>query len=471
MDRAELLERLTADVLAYVMEGSVPTDHLSSELAPTGVDERFRDYEGLVALHFVLRQDVVDFVEALPDRLRSLKTQTRGVSERTRGGVSGRIEWGQTVRERYSRNPRDTSVFVCSNRTEDYDIPENLVLRRLLGLIYRTLEDAQRYLERDYAWVRQRWQGERDTIETMRSVFRRNVHVARIREPADTEPTERMIERTHAARDALYREAADLLSAYRAALDGDPQAVARLLRETAITPDDDETLFELFVLFRYLSAVQELAGGEFEVATIDRGSQEVARLEGEETEIVVYHDSAARAEGLAFRSDVHERRDPTSLSRTERVEYEAARVSDRYFLDREFRDVSGRPDVIVLEVHHNGQTEYLVTEVKYSARAETVRRGIAETLEYLAFLREDGDFVHSENRMFGDGWNGVLVADDIPDTETAPPEEQETITILQASEVESRLHAVLEELVPPSRTRSESSTPRSRSPGPPRAPS
>jgi len=36
------------------------------------------------------------------------------------------------MKKRYSQNPADTSLFVCDNRSEDYDTPENLVLKRLI---------------------------------------------------------------------------------------------------------------------------------------------------------------------------------------------------------------------------------------------------------------------------------------------------------------------------------------------------
>jgi hypothetical protein len=51
--------------------------------------------------------------------------------------------------------------------------------------------------------------------------------------------------------------------------------------------------------------------------------------------------------------------------------------------------------------------------------------------------------VHSEDNVFGDGWNGVLVVKDIEETETAPLEEQRVMRILQASELETDLERVV----------------------------
>jgi len=88
-----------------------------------------------------------------------------------------------------------------------------------------------------------------------------------------------------------------------------------------------------------------------------------------------------------------------------------------------------------------------VTEVKNSRRVETVQRGITETLEYLAFLRQDDEFVHDDGGFFGTGWNGVLVVQDIEHEPTASLEAQQSIKILQASEVEQKLRRVLEEVL------------------------
>ena len=446
MNRTALVEQLSEDILTYVMHGSFPDEHLAAELKPDALDERFYDYEMLVRLHFVLDPDVVSFVESLPSRLRSIKTQTKRVSNESRGGLGGRIDWSETIKRRYSRNPNDSSLFVCENRSENYDIDENVVLKRLLALIYSTIDECAEYLSRDYEWVTERWKESENLIETMREVFERNVHVTRIRDPEAYEPTPRMVQRATQSRNEIYRDASRLYRQYQRALEGDETAIRNLLDRTAITPDDDETLFELFVLFRYIEAIEELSDEQFRLRTIESGSQEVAKLVDGDAEIVIYHDNSARDRELSFLSDVPEK-DPESLSRTEFVEREARIVTDDYFLDRSLRTTTGRPDVIVLEVQSGSNVEYLITEVKYSTRPETVRQGIRETLEYLAFLRDDDNLVHEEEEYFGSGWNGVLVVQDIDQRETASLEEQRSIRILQASELESQLTTVLERVI------------------------
>lgn len=95
-----------------------------------------------------------------------------------------------------------------------------------------------------------------------------------------------------------------------------------------------------------------------------------------------------------------------------------------------------RPEIIVLEIQSDdGSYEFLITEVKNSTRTKTIRQGIKETLEYIAFLRLDEEFVFDEESdgVFGKGWNGLLVVQDL-DTGTAFFERQRDndINILQA---------------------------------------
>jgi hypothetical protein len=113
MNRDELIENLSSDILTYVMHGSFPEGRFASEIKPVGLDDRFNDYEMLVRLHFILRPEIVDFVNELPKRIREIQTETRSVSNTVRGRIEGRIDWNQTVQKRYSKNPHDNALFVC----------------------------------------------------------------------------------------------------------------------------------------------------------------------------------------------------------------------------------------------------------------------------------------------------------------------------------------------------------------------
>jgi hypothetical protein len=454
MHRDELIEELTTDILGYVMHGAFPEEHVVGEIKPAGLDHRFDEYEMLVRLHFILKPEVVEFVQALPKRVRQIKTQTENVSHRGRGQVKGRINWNKTIRERNARAPGDSSIFVFDDRSESYDIDENVVLKQLISIIYHTLDDCREYLDREYEWVTDSWQENLALVDRLENIFERNVHVTRISPPKEYEPTSRMLESAAEARSPLYREAATLLSEYRTLLDADEESLRELLESTAITPSDDETLLELFVLFKYISAIEDLFNGEFNLRTIESGKQEVARLDANHSdlEIVVYHDSSARNHDVTFTQEPTGQ--PTDFSRHEMVEHASLETAKNYFKDPELESWTGRPDVIVIEARHGGRRDYHITEVKNSTERPTVRSGITETLEYLAFFQEkiseeDTEYVFGDETAYlGSGWNGTLVIQDI-ETETASLQEQRSqrIKILQASEVEERLPEILENVL------------------------
>jgi hypothetical protein len=413
---------------------------------PEALDQRFEDYELLLDLHFILKPDVVEFVEQLSQRIRTIRTETKTVARTQRGGIDGHINWGSTVKARYSTNPNDRSLFVTENRSEDYDIPENIVLKRLLSIIYTTLRDADEYLKGNYDWVTDRWQANTDLIDQVQRTVERNVHVRRIRDPETYEPTERMLTTAENSRQEIYRDAAKLLRTRQQLFDGDRDALHILLSQTAITPDDQARLFELYVLFRFINTLEDLQGTQPVFQTIKSGRQEVAKIDGEQ-EIVLYHDTSASDRGLSFRTEATpDDREPT---RAERVQQTARDVASNYF-DKNFQNHTGRPDVIVLEVKSDDPLtyEYLIAEVKHSTREETIRTGIKETLEYLAFLRINEDYVFGrdtsdEEDIFGSGWNGLLVVQDLDrETPSVDAQKDEPITILQAGELDEQLPTI-----------------------------
>lgn len=456
MDRDKILEKLSEDICTYVMHGVIPESVVTKNIKPKELDKRFEEFRLLMDLHFILKADVVEFVGLLSERLREIKTQTKNRKRTYRGTTEGRIDWQSTLKKRYSENLDDSSLFVCEKRTENYDIDENIVLKKLLSIIYHTLQDAEEIIEKDYEWLRKSWKENEDLIDRLKNIFERNVHVTRIKRPSKYEPTDRMVFTALNSRKEIYREAGRLIRIREKIQKGDEGEIKELLEDTAITPDDDETLFELFVLFKYISVIEDIYEDEFEVYTMKprKGSEnkEVARISGEK-DIVLYHDNSAGDRGLSFKDPEIE--DGGDLSRSDIVQKKAYKTINEYFINKDAKNYTGRPDVIILEIKDEEQNEYgyLITEVKCSTKRDTIRSGIKETFEYLAFLRleEEDDFEFDDD--LGDGWNGVLVIQDLGEEETKDLGEQEDmgIKILQASEIEDGFERILEEVVFPNR--------------------
>jgi len=310
------------------MNGGFPKQELATSIKPEALDQRFEDYELLLDLHFILKPDVVEFVESSSPNACGTSAPKRKPSPARNAAALTDTSTGVNRQSPVLHQSKRPIVIRHRNRSEGYDIPENIVLKRLLSIIYTTLRDADEYLKGNYDWVTDRWQANTDLIDQVQRTVERNVHIRRIRDPGTYEPTERMLTTAANSRQEIYRDAATLLRARQELFDGDPDALRTLLSQTAITPDDQARLFELYVLFRFITTLEDLQDTQPVFQTIKSGRQEIAKIDGEQ-EIVLYHDTSASDRGLSFRTEATpNNREPT---RAEQVQQTARDVASTYF--------------------------------------------------------------------------------------------------------------------------------------------
>lgn len=452
------IETVKAEVselaFGYLMAGQLSKDWLGDQVVPDGLPERYRQYDALVDLHVTIHPEVASFVQNLRPKLRGVKTETRREKHRSRDEIEGRIDWPETRRRRNHEAPGDQTLFVTDRRTEAYDIPENLVLKKLLSIVHRSLRQLE---DVDFEWVQKSWasgEGEADEIREFRSMYRRNVHLNRIPTPTGSRPTERSIRRAASARQPMYRDAARLLE-WRNQLQKGRQRAIRALFDSTIVEPAQHRLFELFVLFRVLDALE----GHFEersrIGPVSKGANRIAALG--EPPCYLYHDSSVPDRDITFSTRV-----PESTSVVERsVE---ASQSDREWSHRS-RDVGnwteairsqyhgssggGRPDAIVLQPGEGSADPVgagLIVEVKHSSRSTKVDEGIADLLRYIAYATdgEHGDFVFprtDSGDAFGDHVHGLLVIDDVEGRSSVDIDGP--IEIVQASNLERRLPGIV----------------------------
>ncbi|EHK00640.1 hypothetical protein HRED_00840 [Candidatus Haloredivivus sp. G17] len=455
MEKTELLDQVADDIFSYVMQGDFPQQSIASSLKPKDLNDRFEEYEKLMDFHFVLRNEIVELVNNLNSELRSIKTETEKESRISNGNVDGRIDWSSTVKERYSRNPDNSALFVVDNSTQDYSIDENIVLKKLLSIIYNTLDDCEEFFDRNHEWSKRWTEKHGDLVQEMKNTFERNVHIERIRDPEEYEPTERMLNSAENSRNKLYRDAAKYLRMREKIFSGDQEEIRDLLEKTAITPDDEDRIMELFVLFKFISSIESIeAGSDFNLNTISRGTQRIASMQAEDKEIRIYHDSSAKKDlDIEFKYDpeAHIREEDgepvRELTRPEKVEKEAQDTIGRYF-GKNTSKHTGRPDVILVEIiKDNEEREYFITEVKNSTNENTIRRGIKEALEYLAFLRDldEERFVYSDEDPFGGDKAGLLVVQDFEDDKNTQDYKKQKgpIRIVEASKLEKNIEDII----------------------------
>jgi hypothetical protein len=180
--------------------------------------ELYYDYlDVLIRIQFILRKDVLNFIEMLPNWIRNIKTIVNKNPELTQGRISGKIDWHMTIKTRMAENPLDKTLFVIDRIERNYNIPENLVLKETLSILYSIIfDDLPMAIEHTnkYPSLR-RLVSQRHLRETIRDIYLKNIYIRRISLKDRAKINDRIINYTLRSRSPLYREAAKLLDSYR----------------------------------------------------------------------------------------------------------------------------------------------------------------------------------------------------------------------------------------------------------------
>ena len=380
----DLVDSVASDMVVFLRNGLINPDFVENNLEFKGVD-RIQDLESILRIHFVLSEEVIEFLKKLPERVRRIKTESKKEEIKRKGEIRGRINWSRTIVDQRSQN--DRSIFVCQNPSKNYNVSENLVLKKLLSVIYLVLDhDLEEALESDYNWLKG-LRGEEDLVAYLKNIYRRNVHVNRIKDPEEYQVNERDISIAENSRKELYKEAARLFIKYRKLMEGEyeKEELEELLNETLILPGESYTLFELYAVFKVLRLLEE----DFELQKIEKGSSKIAIFEKDEQEIFVYHDSTG---GMSFFESLEGLREGESeiefLERYRKATVQHADLIKDLLGGSDPSFYSGRPDILI-EYYEEGElVKLMIGEVKYSTSEQTFSQGLKELVQYLYFARE-----------------------------------------------------------------------------------
>jgi hypothetical protein len=383
----ELVNATSEELSTYLRSGTLNTHALTQSLDYEGLD--IDDWDRIKRIHFCLATAVHDFVTALPDRVRRIKTEHQREDIHTQGEVHGSINWSATLRTRSETGYADRSRYVCNTPYTEYDIPENRVLKRLLWEIHRTVTNDLEAVE--YDWRREYWTD--DQLAQFNRLYNQNVHLNRISDGQTISVSMQDMNTARRSRLELYTDAYDLYDTYqRLQADTFDPDVTDLLAETLIVPSATPTLFELFCCFRIIRILNRRTPG-FSLQPIDGQSDALAYLESDDKRIEIYHDSTGN---LSF----HEPLDPTDRpAHPQFARYADALTDYSTTLETLTGDAhdpvlySGRPDIII-EIYDMTSDDQLVAvllgEVKDSNATQTFKQGLEELLTYRRFAYHDG---------------------------------------------------------------------------------
>lgn len=411
LGRTALVDNVQEELITYLRNGTINQRAVTQCLDIT--DLNIENLDRLKRIHFCLSDEVVGFVKALQGRLRRIKTANQREREVTRGEVRGGIDWPATTRLRYADQSGDRTRFACKTPYTEYNIDENLVLKKLIWTIHSTVDKDIATI--DYDWRTSAWPDDR--IAMLDRVYARNVHLNRIQDGANIRVTRRMLNTARRSRQALYTEAFTLYDRYRRLISGtyDDEDISKLLTDTLVVPERLPRLFELFCVFRLLRGLRSQA---FRLQPIESGARQLAILEDDQYTIDVYHD---RTGGLSFHVPLSELDgvDADYVERVRTVQHRHQKLTEAFLGNRtETSLFQGRPDLVV-EVYNsqdkNVPAAVVLGEIKYSDSQQTFTRGLEELLKYIEFAQKNSYL--SEQ---GVDIRGLLITDGVDVKEVSP---------------------------------------------------
>ena len=267
----EMIEEVAEKMVVYLKDGRLSTQSFLNK-----IDLQINNIEELLRLHFIIKEDVVNFIKKLPWRIRNIKTSTQKINRHYRNQVRGRIDWQSTITSRCHKNYQDNTLFVCEQTNKNFDIKENIVLKNVINIIYGIIINDLEGKPKKYNWLDE-WLGDENLASMLEEFYFRNIYLNRI-DIQEVMVTDRMIQDTKNSRNQLYREAAELLEFYREQIERkkwleDTEEIIKLLKNTFIIPDKKSVLFELYRVLRLLEDNTE----KHQLELIKKGQNIVAK--------------------------------------------------------------------------------------------------------------------------------------------------------------------------------------------------
>lgn len=390
--KEKLIKEISEYLIIYLKSGKLS---LNSFIKDINLD--IKDMDQLLKIHFILRDDVKNFVQELNKMIRSFKTSTITTNQLLFGEVKGHIDWQKTIINRLNINYEDKTIFSCNERYKNYNIKENLVLKELLRTIYNIVfNDIDLNRVSSYSWF-SKWELLKNELNY---VYKKNIYIKKIKDK-NVNVTDRMINDTLKSRNQLYREAARLLAAYRRIMNYriNKEEVSEMLSQTFITPEKESVLFELYWV---ISLIKNNAMGE-KLYLVNGRENMVAKWEDELYAYEIYHDSTGSGE-LLFQVNLDEvdNSENDFLNRSVCSYKKAMKLSEQIFrsnLDKSYW--RGRPDILIEIKDKNTNTlkKVIIGEVKYTDKIETAKIGLKELLEYIMLVKDsDSNYLYNEEK-------------------------------------------------------------------------
>lgn len=370
-----ILEEVKEFLQLYLFKGNISlNDNKIEELFELSHD----DLTTLKAVHFLLSDEVRNFVKILPALVRNLSHSTKKETEVMRGNVRGRIDWGATFKERMSEGFDDKSLFVCNPPLKYYDLEENQLLKYILKRII--------FLKKNYVDFITPNNFDIDKIDKNKdwyTVVNDNYQISSkilkkvyFNDISDVKIKSKHLRKCLKSRNLLYHNVFKVYSLYEELfISNDEEILKDLINKRIVKTADGDKLYEIYVFFNLIRALPV----------------EMHKL------MFSTNDYSTSCEIDDIKITVHYQKTPEKLK--EISEY--LKILDNYEISGSTR----APDVI-LEFEKNGKIYYRLVEVKNSSSTSYVRGSLYKVMGYYKDFKQ---ICSVENFDFCDKFPVVLV--------------------------------------------------------------
>ena len=87
-----LVNGIIDGIFAYFRDGKINSEILAKKIINPEL-ERIRDFDKILKMHFILQDEVVEFIDRLNKNIRRIKKKTKNNLEIRRNNIKGRNLW------------------------------------------------------------------------------------------------------------------------------------------------------------------------------------------------------------------------------------------------------------------------------------------------------------------------------------------------------------------------------------------
>jgi hypothetical protein len=391
-EKKEVLRFVVEYMIAYLLEGFVDPN-VTSGFDVEGA--KALNFNTALKIRFLLESETKRFLEEVPTYLRRIRTEVSREKSLAKGEAKGHIDWSKTIQTWASSGFKDKTILNIDRSVKNYDIPENLILKKAITILSEFMNDnaVRKEIERTYDWSERLQEARRCVREVLK-----NVHFRRIMDASLIHISPRMKGQVKKSRKKLYRDSCRVFDKYERVFSR--HELTQLLMDTFIDPRNIDKTFELFCLFTTIKVLEKMEWKVKKLAEIVRERNETAILTQGNFEIRIFYNVTGRLTFL-------DRAEPQKTK-------DALAESTQAFFGEKTADTTRRPDIIIELLCDGVSKDYAIFEVKNTREKEYIVQGMYQALHYLYDLKGIEEKHYFYGDTLGRGYNSAVIAFQLP---------------------------------------------------------